>query len=173
MLFARGSYADYFNHGQTAELLRYIATSEVMAGMPFGRFDLSPLVTFVRMSSAPSSIPPISYSSSGPQAGQGSYAQGPSVQMQNSLCPRNTPSTTLKCHTMRDLFEFTVCETCYAEIIKPDADSGGILAKRVDVTPSTMSSGFTCQLYSSRMRQVWREASTSGSLDHLRQKVRS
>jgi len=72
---------------------------------------------------------------------------------------------------MLDLFDFTVCEKCFAEVIRPDADRGVDLARRFAPTPSVLSSGFTCHLYSDRMRRVWNEAASTSNLDHLRQKI--
>lgn len=89
----------------------------------------------------------------------------------NGLCPRSYPSTTLRCHTMPNLFEFTVCEQCYAEVIRPDVSRASELARQFDPNPSLMPSGFTCQLYSDRMRRVWSEAGSTGNLEYLRQKV--
>ncbi|KAK0648900.1 hypothetical protein B0T16DRAFT_456352 [Cercophora newfieldiana] len=86
-------------------------------------------------------------------------------------CPRNFPSSTSRCHTMQGLFDLTVCGQCYDSVVKPDADRGVELARRFDGNGSAMSYGFTCQLYSGRMRRVWAEAVSTGDFEHLRQKV--
>ncbi|KAK0725022.1 hypothetical protein B0H67DRAFT_607390 [Lasiosphaeris hirsuta] len=86
-------------------------------------------------------------------------------------CPRNLLSTTTKCHTMQGLFDLTVCENCYASVIKPDADRGVEMARRFEGNPSAMPSGFTCQLYSDRMRRVWSDAASTGDFEYLRQKA--
>ncbi|KAK3346087.1 hypothetical protein B0T25DRAFT_460385, partial [Lasiosphaeria hispida] len=86
-------------------------------------------------------------------------------------CPRNLLSTTTKCHTMQGLFDLTACEHCYASVVKPDADRGVEMARRFEGNPSAMPSGFTCQLYSDRMRRVWSDAVSTGNFEYLRQKV--
>jgi len=86
-------------------------------------------------------------------------------------CPRDIPSTTQKCHTMQGLSDLTVCEQCYNSVVKPDADRGVELARRFDGNTSAIASGFTCQLYSDRMRRAWAEAVSMGNFEHLRQKV--
>jgi len=127
-----------------------------------GRADMSYLINWVRENPFPAPGAP----GSGMQGG----IAGP--RQPDGLCPRNFRSSTLRCHTMREVFDFTVCEQCYADVVKPDADRGVQLARLFDSTPSAMSAGFTCQLYSDRMRRVWSEAAVSGNIDFLRQKVR-
>jgi hypothetical protein len=72
---------------------------------------------------------------------------------------------------MQGLFELMVCEQCYRDVVKPDADRGAELARRFDGNASAIPSGFTCQLYSDRMRRVWAEAVSTGDFEQLRQKV--
>lgn len=91
--------------------------------------------------------------------------------MPYSLCPRNVSSQILKCHTMREISELTVCGECYAAVIKPDVQKGLDLAKRIDTAPTPYPRGFTCQLYSDRMRRIWAEAAARGDIEFLRQKV--
>jgi hypothetical protein len=152
-----------FDHARTMQVLQYVATSKVMSTMA-GRADMSYLVNW--LSANPPSVPTAAQASS-TNVQSTSYAQGEG----GGLCPRNVPSTTLKCYAMQDLFDFTICEKCFAEVIRPDADKGVDLARRFDRRPSVLSSGFTCQLYSDRMRRVWNEAAATSNLDHLRQKV--
>lgn len=86
-------------------------------------------------------------------------------------CPRNYASSTLKCHVMGDIPDFTVCEQCFADVVKPDLDWGIELARRFGTGARTVSAGFTCQLYSDRMRHVWNQAVSSGNLELFRHKV--
>lgn len=76
---------------------------------------------------------------------------------------------------MQGLFDFTVCEQCYKEVIEPEVRQGVELARRLDQAPAVVGGpGFTCQLYSERMRRVWKEAVSMGEqmgLEHLRAKV--
>ncbi|KAK0712866.1 hypothetical protein B0T26DRAFT_601363, partial [Lasiosphaeria miniovina] len=150
---------DYYDDTRTAQILQQVGGCAVTAAMT-RRPDLSQLVNWLRANLPPlRGGNPVSTGVGGPQQPDG-------------LCPRNYPSTTLKCHTMQGLFDFTVCEQCYGDVIKPDADNGIDLARRFDMTASSVPGpGFTCQLYSDRMRRVWRDAASTGDMEHLRQKV--
>jgi len=72
---------------------------------------------------------------------------------------------------MWEISELTICEKCYSEVIQPDMLKGVDLAKRADPTPSIFPGGFTCQLYSERMRRVWAEAAARGDIEYFRQKL--
>jgi hypothetical protein len=147
--------SDLFDDQYTSQQLQYAATCVVMSAQA-GRVDMSALANGLR---------------DNPPPARGGVAGRP-WQAPSGPCPQNYPSSTLKCYVMRDLFDFTVCEKCFAEVIKPDQDRGLELARRFDSGPSTMSSGFTCQLYSPRMRQIWAQAASTGDLAFLAQKVR-
>jgi hypothetical protein len=150
--------SDRYDDIRSAETLQNVGACAVVAAMS-RRPDMSQLVSWLHAN------PPQ------PRGGLPSMG-GAQPQAPNGLCPRDYPSTTLRCHTMQGIFDFTVCEQCYAEIIKPDADRGVDLARRVDGNASAMPSGFTCQLYSDRMRHVWNEAASTGNVEYLGQKVR-
>ena len=156
--------SDRYDDTRTHEILGQVGGCAVTTSM-LRRADMSQLINWLRANPPPSRGAP----SSGPAGGfpLSSYHQPPP----NGLCPRNYPSTTLRCHTIRNLFELTVCEQCYADVIKPSANQGSQLALAFDTPPSTIPSGFTCQLYSDRMRRVWREAIATGNTEFLRQKV--
>lgn len=146
--------SDRFDDQYTSQQLQYAAAC-VVASAQAGRTDMSALVNWLRDNPPPS---------------RGGVPSRP-WQAPSGPCPQNYPSSTLRCYIMRDLFDFTVCEKCFAEVIKPDVDRGVELARRFDTAPSTMPSGFTCQLYSTRMRQVWAHAASTGDLAFLGLKV--
>ncbi len=151
--------ADMYEDVRTAEILHQVGGCDMTSRL-LGRSDMSQLVGWLREN------PPR------PRGG-GSLPGSAQASAPVGLCPRKSPSTTLRCHTMRGLFDFTVCEQCYADVIQPDLARGVELARQFDTSPSAMSSGFTCQLYSERMRRVWSEAVSAGDFEHLRQKVRA
>lgn len=148
--------SDRFDDQYTNQQLQNVATCVVTSAQA-GRTDMSALVNWLR-----DNPPPVRGSAASPPW------QGPS-----GPCPQSYPSSTVKCYVMRALSDLTVCEKCFAEVIKPDQDRGVELARRFDSAPSTMPSGFTCQLYSTRMRQVWAQAASTGDLAPLGQKVKS
>jgi hypothetical protein len=154
--------SDRYDDRRTAEMLQQVAACAATAAM-LRRPDLTQLVNWLRANPPP------------PRGGGGIAGGGFSSALArpqgNGLCPMNYPSTTLRCHAMPGLFEFTVCEQCYADVIRPDASRGVELASRFDTTPSAIPSGFTCQLYSDRMRRVWSETVATGNLEYLRQKA--
>ena len=154
--------SDRYDDARTTEMLQQVGNCAVTAAL-LRRPSLSQLVDWLRAN------PPRQRGGGGggpvPGLMSGAQPQG------NGLCPRNYPSTTLRCHTMQRLFDFTVCEQCYADVIKPDANRGVDVARWFDPDPSVMPSGFTCQLYSDRMRRTWSETVSTGNLEHLRQKV--
>lgn len=157
--------SDWYDDTRTAEILQQVGGCAVTAAL-LRRPDLSPLVDWLRANPPR----PRGGGGAGFPSASSAEAMGGGQLHGNGLCPRNYPSTTLRCHTMQGLFDFTVCEQCYADVIKPDADRGVDLARRFG-DAATVGSGFTCQLYSDRMRRVWSEVASTGNMEHLRQKV--
>lgn len=155
--------SERYEDTRTMEMLQQIGGCAVTAAL-FRRPDLSQLVNWLR------SNPPRPRGGGASFSTPGHPTSGGQPQV-NGLCPRNYPSATLRCHTMPALFEFTVCEQCYADVVKPDVDKAAELARQFDPNPSAMPSGFTCQLYSDRMRRVWGEAVSTGNFEYLRHKV--
>jgi hypothetical protein len=155
--------SDLYDDARTGAMLQQIGACAVTAQMT-GRVDMSQLVNWLQANPPAPRGGGAGYSSTH-AGGQPPHAGG------NGLCPRGYPSTSLRCHTMQGIFDLTVCEQCYAEVVKPDAEKGVELARRFDPTPAVMPSGFTCQLYSPRMRQVWSHAAAAGDLALLQAKV--
>jgi len=75
------------------------------------------------------------------------------------------------CYAMSTISEFTVCPECYRDVVAADAQRGVQLAQQFGSAPTFMSAGFTCQLYSPRMRQVWQEAAMNNDIEYLRHRV--
>ena len=66
-------------------------------------------------------------------------------------------------HYMPHLPEFTVCEECYEDVVWPTAAAGSELADQFHeklqlLPPGFARGGVSCQLYSPRMRNVFRDA---------------
>ncbi|KAK4229261.1 hypothetical protein QBC38DRAFT_119994 [Podospora fimiseda] len=89
--------------------------------------------------------------------------------VQEGQCPRNRLSR-FKCHVLASIQEFTVCESCYNEVIK-QGNNNSMLAGQVSGVAQVVPGGFTCQLYSGRMRQVWLEVCQRNDVEMLRVKA--
>ncbi|CAF9932997.1 MAG: hypothetical protein HETSPECPRED_008511 [Heterodermia speciosa] len=75
---------------------------------------------------------------------------------------------------MPALREFTVCEECYEAVVWPLILQHNALAcefKRHAKAVAPENVGVSCQLYSARMRRVWREACERGDGEGLRREV--
>ncbi|CAO2658030.1 Nn.00g072900.m01.CDS01 [Neocucurbitaria sp. VM-36] len=69
--------------------------------------------------------------------------------------------------------EFTACEECYTKYIHPlfsNSPQPRILSQLDSSIPPT-NTGFTCDLYSPRLQQYFRDASTTNDLQGYRQKL--
>lgn len=73
-------------------------------------------------------------------------------------------------HIMQFLPEFTVCGVCFSEAVQPKIDDGNSLAQNFYMKPQRLPSA-TCQLYSSRMREVFSKACRRKDPGYLRDKV--
>ena len=89
-------------------------------------------------------------------------------------CSRDVPIASTTWHFLPDFPEFTICDECFNEVVWPVIDQP--VARDVHLNlrlvPMSGSSQFrngrTCQLYSDRMRTVFREAVRRGDLSVLR-----
>lgn len=73
-------------------------------------------------------------------------------------------------HIMPQLPQFTVCEDCYNDIVWPEIDAGSPLAAKFNRSMQIMGlGGVSCQLYSPRMRHVFKDAVRSNDLAYLQQ----
>lgn len=146
--------SDSFDDAYSAQQLQYIATCAVYSSQA-GRPNMTPLITWLKENPPPTrgAVP------------------GRSWEAPAGPCPRDYASVTVKCYVMGEIPDFTVCEKCFAEVVKPDMDRGAELARRFGTEARAVPTGFTCQLYSNRMRHVWSQTVSSGNVEILRQKV--
>ena len=92
-------------------------------------------------------------------------------------------------HFIPQLPEFTVCEECYSCVVWPSIVEGSSVASRFNRTPqlvceakrgdrrrdsssNTAGLAASCQLYSTRMRKIYRTAVQTGDLGYLARKAR-
>lgn len=97
-------------------------------------------------------------------------------------CPRDRATPNLAWHYISDMPDLTVCPECYDEVIAPDAERNLTLGLAFTSTPGPVPSsavatnlapgaihgmpdGFTCCLYSERMRDAWDDAVMSNNAD--------
>ncbi|MCJ1375655.1 hypothetical protein MMC20_006892 [Loxospora ochrophaea] len=74
-------------------------------------------------------------------------------------------------HFMPRLREFTVCEECYIQVVRPAIDDGSSLASDFTRTPQKVAPahiGISCQLYSERMRDIFQKACDRDEFQYLR-----
>ncbi|KAL8670049.1 MAG: hypothetical protein Q9168_005395 [Polycauliona sp. 1 TL-2023] len=90
-------------------------------------------------------------------------------------CSRDAMLRSKTWHFIPQLPEFTACPECYEEIIYPAILSGLPLATQFTKTPSQVTTGkatqaglVSCQLYSRRMRTVFKDACEDDDFDYLR-----
>ncbi len=67
--------------------------------------------------------------------------------------------------------DLTICEDCFSAVVRPEADKGVAFARDIDPIPAPVSYGFTCQLYSERMRNGWKAACVSGDFGAFQRKA--
>ena len=78
-------------------------------------------------------------------------------------------------HFMPSLPDFTVCEDCYEEIVEPEVKKNSDVAMRFNRTLQPAYGegiGTSCQLYSRRMRKVFRSAVKDNDLKYLARKAK-
>ncbi|KAK3685083.1 hypothetical protein B0T22DRAFT_210450 [Podospora appendiculata] len=87
-------------------------------------------------------------------------------------CQRNTPCVNRRWHVMQSLPEFTVCEECFDSVVWPllEADEGGEIPRNFFKNRQSRPVA-ACQLYSERMREVFRKACYDDDFFYLEAKV--
>ena len=76
-------------------------------------------------------------------------------------CRRDDQLLAQPWHFMPRLPTFTVCEECFIEVVEPAIDKGSDLANDFNHTlqmPPSLTVGYSCQLYSPRMREIFQTA---------------
>ncbi|KAI1391028.1 uncharacterized protein F4822DRAFT_170476 [Hypoxylon trugodes] len=87
-------------------------------------------------------------------------------------CTKDQPVHNGKFYTMLSIPKFTVCEECFGEVVWPmienDSDS---IAANFHKNPQKFTTA-SCQLYSERMREIFKWAVKHGDIRYLENKVR-
>ncbi|KLJ09862.1 hypothetical protein EMPG_14716 [Blastomyces silverae] len=83
-------------------------------------------------------------------------------------CPRDHFSAG-PWHYIPDLPEFTICEDCYDDVVydRSHTGIGKMVSRTPQMVPGRRDQQYTCQLYSPRMRTVFREAVQHGDFKYL------
>ncbi|KIW63645.1 hypothetical protein PV04_08631 [Phialophora macrospora] len=93
----------------------------------------------------------------------------------NRQCVKDTLLATQSWHFHPELPELTICEECYDEVVWPlrDRPIAHDVSKTLKLVPTPRKSsvlpGTSCQLYSERMRRVFRDAVSRNNLESLKQ----
>lgn len=85
-------------------------------------------------------------------------------------CHEDTPVINGYWHTMQFLREFTVCGSCFEDVVKPKLGDGNIIARNFYMKPQRLPSA-TCQLYSARMREIFRRSCQANDPKYLEERV--
>ncbi|KJZ74235.1 hypothetical protein HIM_06466 [Hirsutella minnesotensis 3608] len=85
-------------------------------------------------------------------------------------CREDSPVRDGNWHVMQSLPEFTVCSTCFGEVIQPRLKDGDEIAQSFSAKPQRLAIA-TCQLYSPRMREIFQKACRRRDHDYLETKV--
>lgn len=97
-------------------------------------------------------------------------------------CARFNPIHDARWYTMRNIDDFTVCEDCFLQVVRPELEAeaeaassgkgdGGTVALNFYQKAQLIRSGTACQLYSPRMQEVFRRACRRNDLEYLESKV--
>ncbi len=89
-------------------------------------------------------------------------------------CPRDKMKPRKAWHVHPHLPEFTICQDCYESVVYPLVKTGSPLAAKIDKKPQQFPNPDVkccCNLYSPRMRKVFREACEDDDYEHLRHTV--
>ena len=103
-----------------------------------------------------------------------SLAEHARITCRTRECSRDLPIASSTWHFLPDLPDFTICDECFHEVVWPLVELP--VARDVHLNlrlvptsrPGQFRNGRTCQLYSDRMRTVFREAAKRDDLDALR-----
>jgi len=89
-------------------------------------------------------------------------------------CPGDKMNPRKAWHIHPHLPEFTICQDCYETVVYPLVKTGSALAAKIDKKPQQFPNPDVkccCNLYSPRMRTVFREACEDDDYEHLRHTV--
>lgn len=85
-------------------------------------------------------------------------------------CREDSPVPNAYWHFMQFLPQFTVCLECFDEVVRPQLSDDNIIARNFYREPEKLEVA-TCQLYSERMREVFRKACRRNDPKYLEAKV--
>lgn len=85
-------------------------------------------------------------------------------------CPRDQPVRDARWHVMQYIPEMTVCGECFDEVVRPLLEDNIPVARNFYVQPQRVPVA-SCQLNSSRMREVFRKACRHNDLRYLEARV--
>lgn len=85
-------------------------------------------------------------------------------------CREDSPVRHRYWHTMQFLPHFTVCEECFNEVVRPSIKEESVLARNFYREPQRLKEA-ACQLYSARMREVFRKACRRNDPKYLEDKL--
>ncbi|KAH7318603.1 hypothetical protein B0I35DRAFT_479090 [Stachybotrys elegans] len=86
-------------------------------------------------------------------------------------CREDNPVVNGYWHVMQYLPEFTVCEECFEEVVRPRLENDDNIARNFYTQPRRVPEA-TCQLYSERMRDIFRRACRRDDPIYLEDKVK-
>jgi hypothetical protein len=90
------------------------------------------------------------------------------IELLSSLaeCSEDKPQAEKKWHLMQHLPELTVCGDCFDEVVRPRLKEGSLVARTFYLNPQRLPLA-SCQLYSDRMRDVFKTACRRNDADLL------
>ena len=86
-------------------------------------------------------------------------------------CPRDQRLPNQPWHIHPHIPEFTICPSCYAEVVLPAVTAGHPIARTIDQSPHKVDQQASCHLYPTTMRKVFKEACEDDDFEHLRHKA--
>lgn len=89
----------------------------------------------------------------------------------HNACREDRPISDGYWHFMQFLPEFTVCADCFEDVVQPRLGDENVIARNFYIKPQKMPQA-TCQLYSPRMRDVFRKACRHNDPKYLAARVR-
>lgn len=87
-----------------------------------------------------------------------------------AACREDSPVRDGYWHTMQFLPQFTVCSKCFENVVKPKLGDGNVIARNFYMRAQRLPSA-TCQLYSSRMRDIFKRSCRRNDPKYLEEKV--
>lgn len=101
----------------------------------------------------------------------GSLAQKLERLSVHNECREDKPVVDGYWHFMQFLPEFTVCGDCFEDVVRPRLTDENVIARNFYIKPQKISHA-TCQLYSARMRDIFKRACRRNDPKYLETKVR-